>query len=88
MVVMKHMPLLLLHYFLKYAYDKCYTHCIFRCDALLVKSRASDGNRLIEFGKIAAAYLPFTDKFQESTFFLVIGDWHLRANLQKTAFCP
>lgn len=33
--------------------------------------------------KIAAAYLPFTGKFQESTFCLVIGDWHLRANLQK-----
>lgn len=55
---------------------------------LLVKSRAADGNRLLEFGKIAAAYLPFTGKFRESTFCLVIGDWHLRANLQKTAFCP
>ena len=55
---------------------------------LLVKSRAADGNRLLEFGKIAAAYLPFTGKFRESTFCLVIGDWHLRANLQKTEFCP
>lgn len=53
---------------------------------LLVKSRVSDGNRLLEFGKIAAAYLPFTDKFQESTFCLVIGDWHLRANLQNRHF--
>ena len=36
--------------------------------------------------KIAAAYLPFTGKFQESTFCLVIGDWHLRANLQNRHF--
>ena len=38
--------------------------------------------------KISAAYLPFTDKFQESTFCLVIGDWHLRANLQKNGILP
>lgn len=38
--------------------------------------------------KIAAAYLPFTGKFQESTFCLVIGDWHLRANFQKNGILP